>query len=90
MKPKIVFHHYHEGNDPDRKVRKGHVYATRAAVIDLDSGVPLEESWAYCTKKDSPQRLLGRQISLGRLKKKLSGDEWQAALNNTPQLKAVG
>lgn len=92
MKPKIVFAHFHEGNDPDHARRKGHVYATRAAVIDLESGLPLDEAWAYCTKKDAPRRAVGRQIALGRLKKKVlevSGltAEWAEAIKNTPQLK---
>lgn len=88
MKPKIVFAHFHEGNDPDHKVRGISVYATRALVLDLDSGIPLEEAWARCTSKDAPSRKKGREIALGRLKKKLNDDEWMVAVGNTPQLKA--
>lgn len=93
MKLKIIFAHFHAGNDADFKHRisthgrPAPIYATCAKIIDLDSGIPLEEAWAYCSPRDVPSRKRGRLASLGRLKKKVPKAEFDEALKNTPQLR---
>lgn len=77
---KIRFEHFHDGNDVWTddgrgklvRVRGTALYATCAALVDLTTGNVIEEAWAYCTPRDVPSRKKGREISLGRLKKKLS------------------
>jgi len=83
MKPKIVVRHFHDGNDADHTVRavravdaeKGKnnppLYATRATVVDLETGKALtEDFWAFCSPRDVPSRKRGRQCAVGRLLKK--------------------
>lgn len=86
MKPKIVFSHFHNGNDADHKIRGHATYATKATLLDLDSGIPIAQECAYCSPRDVPSRSLGRKISLGRLRKIITDMEWFEALANTPQL----
>lgn len=73
MNTKVVVRHFHEGNDADRAVRGSSpggeaLYATRAAVVDLDTGIYLAEEWAFCSPRDVPSRSIGREVSIGRLK----------------------
>lgn len=83
MKPKIVVRHFHDGNDSGHEIRAlracdvtkaRHVpprYATRATVIDLDTGKALtEDFWAFCSPRDSASRRTGRAVAVGRLLKK--------------------
>lgn len=69
MKTKITFRHFHNGNDPDHVVRGTAVYATRARLVDLDTGKAIKETWCYCSPRDNPSRKMGRQIALARLDK---------------------
>jgi hypothetical protein len=74
MNTKIRFQHFHEGNDPNHVVRGTAVYATCAALVNVDTGDAIEESWSYCSPNDVPDRKKGRAIAYGRLQKKLNPD----------------
>lgn len=86
MNLKITYHHWHDGNDPDRivrtartrKLKSGKVvqdvppsYATEAKLVDLDTGNTLTNSLTFCSPKDNPCRAIGRAIARGRLLKAL-------------------
>lgn len=69
---KVVVRHFHDGNDQDRSVRgnlpgKKAIYATRARVVDLDTGDTLAEEWSYCNPVDVPSRKIGRFKAVRRL-----------------------
>lgn len=71
MTTKITFKHFHNGNDPHYVVRGSSVYATRARMVDLNTGDVIKETWAYCSPHDSPSRAKGREITQGRIEKEL-------------------
>ena len=100
MNLKILFRHYHDGNDPWeprdpsnpksrlQRVRGDAIYATRAALVDIDSGDVLKEAWAFCGPADSPTRKKGREITFGRLQLQIvqdaatySHEEWTRVLD---------
>jgi hypothetical protein len=70
---KLTFAHYHDGNDPDHRARgtdpgTNAKWATRARLVDVDTGTVLAETWAFCNPRDNPNRKRGRIICIGRLK----------------------
>lgn len=77
MNTKIRYHHYHNGNDPINPetglpfVRGTAIYATSAALVDLDTGNVIAEAWSDCSPRDVASRKKGREIAKGRLEKKL-------------------
>lgn len=79
MTPKIVFSHFHDGNDKDHALRGTAVYATQCRIVDLDTGKVITDEWAFCNPKDPPSRAIGREVTLGRIWKNLHA-ELRAAL----------
>lgn len=67
MATKIVYRHFHDGNDLNRSVRGSSLYATRARLIDTTTKAVLSEGWAFCNPTDRPSRELGRKYSRERV-----------------------
>lgn len=88
MKKKIVVRHFHEGNDVSREIRGPATYATQARVVDLETGETVIDpdikvhaaTWAFCNPKDTPSRRIGREVTLGRLRRMfpaaVEGADW--------------
>ena len=74
----LGFHHWHEGNDKDRKIRGRSPYATTATIKNEETGVILAVGIARCSKRDNPSRKVGREVAGGRALK-----AWQALAINT-------
>ena len=71
-KVKIRWRHYHSGNSTQKyrtdisRVKKT-PYVTVAWVEDIDTGQVLAQGVAACSKKDQPNRHVGRQKATGRI-----------------------
>lgn len=61
--------HLHQGNS-SRNKRKGHPYVTIAKLFERNSNELVAVGKAYCSRKDNPSRMLGREIAVGRACKK--------------------
>lgn len=57
--------HLHKGNCSNNK-RSGHEMVTVAEVKSKHTGETLASGKAYCSKKDSPRRSIGRTVAVGR------------------------
>lgn len=68
MANKVVVHHFHDGNDPDFYHRGTALYATKAKVVNTETGENLTgDYWSFCSPRDNPSRHLGRHIAVQRL-----------------------
>ncbi len=72
----LRLHHFHDGNDPKGRARRGFRYATKATLMSAHDHSEVCTAWARCSKSDSPRKSVSRMIAVGRaLKQYYTKDE---------------
>ena len=78
---KLVYRHFHDGNDANHSVRGSSIYATRCRLINTTTKAVLSEGWSFCNPTDHPSRELGRRYAAGRV-----FEQCQAILDNQKEI----
>lgn len=62
---KLRVHHLHCGNSTHSD-RLGHEYVTIAQLFDRETGELITEGKSFCSKRDVPNKKVGRMVAVGR------------------------